>query len=390
MKDYDLIVLTLTRDLIQIMNTREIPKESKVPIEKRRDILALIVAKKYEMALELHKERCKKRRKKDVYNVVTSLLMDIIDLCNEIIETKEPTLMEKESEKKEEGLSLEAIDNNHLLKSAFIELVNGEIASAENKITTYLNNIGQSKYLKLIGGLITICIFEGDKAYVKPMSTMCSISKGTFVPPIDEYIEDFRWNLSNSNFRVAEIYLEIIKNYAPSDVEFVGLLCEYKNCGGVVPRELQFLKKDIKRLVLENRPILQSFTLNLLENRVSLAVDKMEVYLSNIGQSRYFKLVADLISISQLENDRDFKEPLGVINEISTGLFVPPIDEYIQKFEECTNKFHIQQSMIYLEIIREYAEKQSIIVDVDELAKKLEQKGKSRGFTIKPMKKRTS
>lgn len=91
-----------------------------------------------------------------------------------------------------------------------------------------------------------------------------------------------------------------------------------------------------------------------LENqKIELALKKLDAYLDMTDQQFYKNLLHSLIKLSILNNDSTFQSPIKALEEISENNFQYKTGAYIKGFYEALAKDKLEQATLYLDIINE-------------------------------------
>lgn len=199
---YDLSIsdeyaLILAKELLKLKYSKSIPK---VQIYDTDDLFVAIDGKNYELALALTNGRV---------NKLYLLLQDIVTICKDLRDNKtnkQQDVFEDKMVTQEET----KVTNTSSFADITKFLMINDFDNLFKTLKNYLKSIKKSQYEFLIIDLIKVSILEKDKAFVKPLTTLSLISRKNYSFDISSFIQEFYINLSNNNFEVARIYLDII------------------------------------------------------------------------------------------------------------------------------------------------------------------------------------
>jgi len=191
---YNKHILTLTKELISINKTKEVPK---ISVYETALLSDAIKGHNYDLALEIYKNL--------FYDVEDSAIyMLLLELCK----TRDEIILKKQQEKlKQEEKNIEKYYSN-LFKS----LIENDIDNAFKYLRQYLILTNKCEYEFLIVNLIKLGIVEQDLSFSKAMIVLTGIRRNSFKFVLSKYVEDFYLMLSNNKLKEAKIYLDIISN----------------------------------------------------------------------------------------------------------------------------------------------------------------------------------
>ncbi|MDE5540104.1 MAG: hypothetical protein K2J20_06420, partial [Bacilli bacterium] len=89
-------------------------------------------------------------------------------------------------------------------------------------IHKYLEQIGAVKYEFLVVSALKCSILEEDLAFIRPMSLLVSLNRGTFSFELNTYLEIFYAACEAGDVELAQIYLNIIwkaKQIVPNNID---------------------------------------------------------------------------------------------------------------------------------------------------------------------------
>jgi len=190
----DKYTLILTEDLLNIKESNIIPEKKIVNSENMFDA---IDGYDYKLALKLNKIYSIKNNFLEEKNPILLLLNDVCNMIDKI----------KQQPKKEFNTKKE-VNFSDIINY----LMNKDIDNAINSLKDYMSLINKSDYEFLIINLIKLSLLEKDLAFTKPMTALTYISRNNYNFDISNYLEEFYISLSQNNFKVAKIYLDIISN----------------------------------------------------------------------------------------------------------------------------------------------------------------------------------
>ena len=213
LNDSDKFTFILTKKLLDIINSKSIPR---IQIYNTNNIFTAINGNNFELALKLVDIRNQEKKYKKDINIIYLLLNEIVSMCK--------TLKENSSKSQEqEIIESKQIQSQPIVKTSdapvsssstfadiFRFLMNNDLDNTFKTLKNYLASTNKLDYEFLIIDLIKVSILENDKAFTKPMTNLALISRKNYSFDISSYIQEFYINLSNNNFEIARIYLDII------------------------------------------------------------------------------------------------------------------------------------------------------------------------------------
>ena len=213
----ELYTLSLARDYTIIKANSKYP----IPIDiETENIFQAIDAENYELALKLsykYKEEIMVQKDNCVLNY---LLTDICSLINSLPKTDTlDTIQESEhsilnGNKEQEEMIKEIIDN----------LKNNQTELAINLLEQYLKLLNKEEYKSLIINLIKISTLERDSMFQKPEKALSLMSRRKHKYYPYSCVKEFYNALYYNQLEIAEIYLDIIKQYSKLELESINVL----------------------------------------------------------------------------------------------------------------------------------------------------------------------
>ncbi len=185
----DQCILSLTRELVNILETGEIP-EANITISEK--VFHAIEGQNYSLALALakqHEEKYGTANDNHIY-----LLLEKI---NQAIE-------QASFENDQQRLRQMCVQ----VASFFLQ---DENKNGMRKLEEYLQEIGKSEYTFWIGGLIQLSMMEQDATFQKPVEALKKLEQNLDSFHAADYILDFYEVLSQNKCGEARIYLDMIQ-----------------------------------------------------------------------------------------------------------------------------------------------------------------------------------
>ena len=254
----DNYIVTLTKQLLDIRETKRIPKKEIFTTDK---LFKAIDGKNFELALSLAGEGHKPVPKEESLNgdgsteekaylqsnAIYLILKLIVDECNKL-QASSGKRQEKNSYAKLESRNKQDMDSVLDLGPAqkekekmadtrkqanskvgsqststkwgvpkgkgFTEIISflmrGDLDNSFSALRSYLVDIGKSDYEFLIINLVKASLLERDMAFTKPMIALSLISRDNYSFDLSTYIQEFYINLAQNKFDMARVYLDII------------------------------------------------------------------------------------------------------------------------------------------------------------------------------------
>ena len=205
--------LKLVKDFINLSNLDSFIKVN----YKTNSVYKAIDCNNYELALELEKEKCYKR-KEDCNNSLLYLLLNeivkeikVIEMVNQedIFDMDLGEVVELNNSKISSNLDYNLVFNN------IVKYFNdNDLYNVYREIDNLLLNINNGNYRFLIIDLIKLGDLDKVKQVIKDLIA------NTYEFRLGEYIDYFYIALSNKNYMEARIYLDIIRNAWKLGFEF--------------------------------------------------------------------------------------------------------------------------------------------------------------------------
>ncbi len=195
------IYMTLTSAILSMKNTGTHPNVRKPEGESIMDFIrAHRYGEAYERALNLGNKKGIDPTKNHLAVLLheASRLMDKIDAQNSTPKISEDTKKTTEFDSK----TIVALQRQ-------LEICN--LSGAQNILNRLLIENNLTEYAYLIEGLIEICYETDDGDFMRPISTLIKLIKGTFEMEISKYVAEFKNALDAGNFAVARLYMGLIK-----------------------------------------------------------------------------------------------------------------------------------------------------------------------------------
>lgn len=92
----------------------------------------------------------------------------------------------------------------------------------------------------------------------------------------------------------------------------------------------------------------------LLDENIESALEKLKLHLKYINEEKYLYLINNLIKLSILKQDSTFTDPITALIYINRNRYKFDIIDYVQKFYITISKNNLEESKIYLDIIKKY------------------------------------
>lgn len=191
-------ILSLASTIIDIQKSRQIPK---IDYKDTTILFEAIDSNNFELALSLNEDYNSRNQISNEKNALNILLINICKLIKEIKEKNAKPKVEEKKEEPNKEITFASIVSKLLQNKTDIALAN---------LKVYMKSLGMEKYEFIIANLIRISILENDMVFTKPMIALSLMCKDGYKFDISSYIQEFYIALSNRNFEVARIYLEII------------------------------------------------------------------------------------------------------------------------------------------------------------------------------------
>ena len=192
LSDKEKYILKLTNAYIKIFDTRIIPQ---IKSNNSKTLYDAINNNDYNLALTIRKRG---HINNELFDKGDILYMILIDICNltDYIQNG------KNSKTKEEDL----------LNTFKTYLMENDIDNAINIVNEYLLQIDKKEYSTLLLNLIKISALEGDLSFSYPLEVLHSIKTHSYVFDVSLYVQKFYTALSENNFSLARLYLDILAN----------------------------------------------------------------------------------------------------------------------------------------------------------------------------------
>lgn len=292
----DKCVLSLTKDLVEIIKTDIIPEKN---LLINGGLFNAIFCKDYELAFSLSSQYIEEANIKPNDNAIYSLLVEIknlIDSKKTVISSKienQQAVLNNEMKKQEEKNIVSpfnnTIDCKNVLSNIIGYLMKNDLDNAFLLLGNYLDTIGKRQYETLIMNLIKISIIEHDNVFIKPMMTLTYISKNNCQFNISEYIQNFYDALAQNNFEMAKIYLDIIYN-----------LNNLVQCN-IAIEKLEQLLNDTEKMVTYQ------------QNDKTL--DKIDTSVSNVDEPLKLEVLPTQLGDEQIDNLKTIRLKKGNYND---------------------------------------------------------------------------
>lgn len=277
----DNYTLKLVNELINIQETKEIPKKTIFQAEK---LFEAIDGNNYELALGLSENYNSKNNINNSESIINLLLLDICNLIKQYSSTvqKSSDIIEDESLETEEEVVKEEqiiLSNNLSTNASFSNVISylmkPDLEKAFRTLRNYMESINKKDYEFLIVDLIKLSLIEKDIAFTKPMIALTYISRENFRFDISNYIQEFYVTLSQNRFEEARIYLDII-----SKSNNLGQDCI------LTENLLQVLDKAEKMIDYKRNNTILENAEKAFEKSKSLDISKTNPIIASIEQSK--------------------------------------------------------------------------------------------------------
>ncbi len=200
-------VYNLLKTYLEIDLTGKLPE---ITVLDTNNIIDAIKGKNYKLALEISNENEKINNSIQNKNILI-LVKDIVNLVNKIEERQK---INPSEEKQETNVNIEMEDlnfvNKYYAQEIVISLKQGNINKTINIINNYLKEVGKEKYEFLILDLLKINLLENDMTFLKTLNAINYVALKKFENSINVYVQKFYKEITNKNYEIAKIYLDII------------------------------------------------------------------------------------------------------------------------------------------------------------------------------------
>lgn len=214
----DSYTLTLTRELLNIMKSKNIPDKQVYTTE---NIFEAIDGKNFELALSLASARNQKLNSSGDDNTIYLLLDEIVNRSKELKDifsqaqeitpvTTSKEIVKQVIEPQTNVPHTSPVSFSTTFADITRFLMSNDLNNSIRTLRNYLASINKSRYEFLITDLIKVSLLERDIAFTKPMTALTLISRENYSFDISGYIQEFYINLSQNKFEEARLYLDII------------------------------------------------------------------------------------------------------------------------------------------------------------------------------------
>ncbi len=297
--------LKLIQILIDMTKSKKIPQ---LIAGKNGNVFAAIDNNNYELALSLEKEHNRMLHHNDEEDCLYLLLERIETLIKKLKEdivlpleeTKDSVEVEKEKTPKEDLKPLTSTFNdvvNLLMQNA---LDNAYVA-----IRSYLSSINKSAYEFLILDLIKISLIKKDVTFTEPMKALTLISEDNYTFDIATFIQEFYLELSQDNFELARIYLDIISKGNSLGQECIITDGLYQILA-ISEKELEYKRKNMVAtpVVIEDNPT-TSYEFPEAKNNDLINLAPVSYIPTNIPENLATDILVDVSEDVPVETDAE-------------------------------------------------------------------------------------